>query len=111
MKKLVSLLLALVMCASLAACGGVDKQPAIDAQDRAAKAINEVSVLLNEHADSIEDFSGTFNQMCATLDEFGEMLVNDDMNQEQVDIIVKGCKEIEDWAVAAKAELEETFGG
>ena len=54
MKKITSLLLVLVMCVSLVACGGVDKQPAIDAFNKASTAYDEVATIINENPDAYD---------------------------------------------------------
>ena len=52
MKKIVALLLALVMCLSLVACGGPDKQPAVDAYNKLAQNYNTFVEQENENLDS-----------------------------------------------------------
>ena len=53
MKKLITLVLALVMCLSLVACiGGVDTQPAIDAYNELTENYNEFVDYANEDLDS-----------------------------------------------------------
>lgn len=44
MKKIISCLVVLTMCISLAACGGTDKQAAIDAFNKASTSFNEVAM-------------------------------------------------------------------
>ncbi len=50
MKKLLTILLAAVLCLSLAACGGSgpDKQPAIDAYNKLAENYNKFVEISNE---------------------------------------------------------------
>lgn len=107
MKKLVSLLLALMMCVSLAACGGPDKQPAIDAYNKAAAAFNEVADILNADPETYADYISEMNRLSGELNQVGEALQNDnDIKQETLDQWLKVCTEVEQWATAAKAELE-----
>ena len=94
MKKLISLLLALMMCISLAACGGPDKQPAIDAYN-------------NADPETYADYISEMNRLSGNLNQVGEALQNDDdIKQETLDQWIKVCTEVEQWATAAKAELE-----
>lgn len=114
MKKLVSLLLALVMCASLAACGGeeedtpetkepgggtvsdpaepsggdaseLDRQPAFDALKEAKVPLDELVAKLNENAESIEDEDlEIINGLAETIDEILEVMP-DTITQEELD--------------------------
>ena len=47
-----SLFLALIMCLSLAACGGPDKQPAIDAFNDCSDTFNEFAEIVNANLDA-----------------------------------------------------------
>lgn len=107
MKKLCSLLLALVMCASLIACGGPDKQPAIDAQAKAAAAFNELSAIVNADPETYADYIDGMVSLANSLNECSEKLKSDNLTQEQLDKIVTDCGEIEEWAKAAIAQLEQ----
>lgn len=93
MKKLVSVLLAMILCLSLAACGGPDKQPAIDAQSRAAKLINELASVMNEEPEIFADYIEELEPMGTTLNECSEALKKD-LTQEELDQWVATCDEI-----------------
>ena len=54
MKKITSLLLTLIMCMSLVACGGPDRQPAMDAFNKTSNAFNEVATAINENPDAYD---------------------------------------------------------
>lgn len=106
MKKLVSLLLALTMCASLVACGGPNKQPAIDAHNKAGAAVNEVIEIINQDPDSYADYTEDMASLVDMLNQIGEGLeTSKDLNQEDLDEWVEMCGEIEQWAADVKAEL------
>lgn len=108
MKKLVSLLLAAVMCLSLTACGGPDKQPAIDAHNSAGTAINALTELINADPDAYAEYVD-FEEMEALIDllnQCGEYLENSkDLKQEDLDEWVEVCQEVEQWAVDVRAEV------
>lgn len=108
MKKLLSLLLALAMCVSLAACGGgVDKQPAIDAHNAAGAAVNDLGNLINADPEPYAEYISDMNDLVAQLNECGEFLESDkETTQEALDQWVKTCNDIEKWAKDAKAEIE-----
>lgn len=108
MKKLFSLLLALAMCVSLAACGGgVDKQPAIDAHNVAGAAVNDLTTLINANPEPYAEYISDMNDLVAQLNECGAFLESDEKTtQEALDQWVKTCNDIEKWAKDAKAEIE-----
>ncbi len=108
MKKMISLLLAMAMCFSLAACGGPDKQPAIDAHNKAGTAINELSEIINADPETYADYISEMNTLVDTLNQCGEVLEGDEkLEQDALDEWAKTCGEIEQWAKEAKAELEQ----
>ena len=106
MKKLVSLLLAALLCLSLTACGGPDKQPAIDAYNKAATAVNALIEMMNSDGDVYADYIDTMNQIMADLNEVADALENGDPDQDALDQLVTQCQTIEQLAVEAKAEIE-----
>ena len=108
MKKLVSLLLALVICLSLAACGGPDKQPAIDAHNNAATAINALTELINADPAAYADYVDfeEMESLIELLNQCGEYLENGkDLEQEDLDEWVEVCQEVEQWALDVRAEV------
>lgn len=105
MNKLVSLLLALAMCASLAACGGPNKQPTVDAFNKAKDAFNEVSAIMNEDPEAYGDFFDDMIGYAETLNEISSMLNNNELNQEELDNLTDWCKEVEQWANDVKSIL------
>lgn len=105
MKKLASFLLAMVLCLSLAACGGPDKQPAIDAQSRAAKLINELGSVMNEAPEIFADYIAELEPMGNTLNECSQELKKS-LTQEELDEWVAVCDEIYQRASEIKDSLE-----
>ena len=106
MKKLISLLLVFTMCVSLVACGGPDKQPAIDAHNRAGDAINEVIEIINSDPEAYADYVEDVGALVDMFNQIGEGLESsNDLNQEDLDEWVEMCGEIEQWAADVKAEL------
>ena len=90
MKKLIALLLALVMCLPLAACGGVDVQPAIDAYNQCSETYNKFAEVGNEHLEDFTDAEIDELNACAdALNEYAEILESDtEFTQEEVDEMV-----------------------
>lgn len=107
MNKLVSLLLALAMCFLLAACGGPNKQPAIDAFNKASDAFNEVSAIMNQDPETYGVYYDAMIEYAEILNEVGSTLKNNDLDQATLDALVSGCKDIEEWSIELKAALEE----
>lgn len=107
MKKITSLLLVLVMCVSLVACGGVDKQPAIDAFNKASTAYDEVATIINENPDAYnQEVIDTLTEMANVLMQHKELLESDqEIEQEKLDEMIAWYGEVEAWVADVKAEL------
>ena len=108
MKKLRYPLLALMICALLTACGGPNKQPAIDAHNRAVAAVNELTAIMNQNPEAYtDDDIAIMNAMVATLDQVADALENrKDLDQDALDNWVEVCGEVEQLAIDTKAMLE-----
>ena len=108
MKKLFALFLTLVMCLSLAACGGVDTQPAIDAFNAAADAFDLVANAVNEDIDAYpQEMIDTLNEMADALLEVKELLESDvETTDEKVAELVKNLNDIEAWSKDVYDNLE-----
>jgi hypothetical protein len=91
MKKIAALLLALVMCLSLVACGGPDKQPAVDAYNKLAQNYNTFVEQENENLDSwAEEDIEYMNQVADVITQYGEKLESDaEFAQEEIDEMVE----------------------
>ena len=91
MKKIAALLLALVMCLSLVACGGPDKQPAVDAYNKLAQNYNTFVEQENENLDSwAEEDIAYMNEIAAVITEYGTKLSGGtEFTQEQIDEMVE----------------------
>ena len=68
MKKLASVMLVLLLCVTLVACGGPDKQPAIDAYNTLANNYNTFANIANENlaawdAEDIEEHTEAERKM------------------------------------------------
>ena len=107
MKKVTSLLLALIMCLSLVACGGPDKQPAIDAFNKASDAYDEVATIINENPDAYDqEVIDTLNEMADVLIQHKELLESgDEIEQEKLDEMIAWYGDVEAWVADVKAEL------
>ena len=92
MKKLISLLLALVMCLSLVACGGgPDVQPAIDAYNQCSETYNKFVEIGNAHLEDFTEEDIAFLNGCAdVLNEYAEKLESEtEFTQEEIDEMVE----------------------
>lgn len=77
MKKLMVLIMTIMMGMSLVACGGADKQPAIDAFNNTSTSFNEVANIINENpqaydqdlVDTMIDWYGTVDEWVAQVKE------------------------------------------
>ena len=108
MKKIAALLLALVLCLSLVACGGPDKQPAIDAYNELANNYNTFVDIANEDLDAWTEEDIEFMNGCAdVITQYGEALESDtEFTQEQIDEMVAMFEEfngiIEEYIAASE---------
>ena len=107
MKKLITLLMTLVMCVSLVACGGADRQPAIDAFNKASTAFNEVAAVINEDLASYDqEVIDTMNEMADVLTQHKELLEGDEeIEEEKLNEMIEWYGTVEDWVADVKAEL------
>lgn len=106
MKKLISFLMAMVLCFSLTACGGPDKQAAIEAHNRAGAAVNELVDIINADPESYAPYLEEMARLTDLLNQCGQALEKNDLEQAALDEWEETCNEIEQWAIDAKAELE-----
>ena len=109
MKKLIALILVLVMCLTLVACGGPDRQPAIDAYNTMVDTYNTFVEIANadlsEWTDEDIDF---FNSISEGISEFGAQLESEEeLTQEELDEMV----EMFDEFTAVMEEIIVEFGG
>ena len=109
MKKLSALLMALVMCVSLVACGGADPQPAIDSFNSASDAYDTLIDKINANIEAYpQDLLDAISEMGSTLTEYRDMLESDqEYTEEEVTGMVEVFTEVENWAKDMDAQLEE----
>ncbi|MBP1578410.1 MAG: hypothetical protein J6C75_08000 [Oscillospiraceae bacterium] len=109
MKKLFALIIAMVMCVSLVACGGVDKQPAIDAFNNATdiydKLVDEMNKDLSVYPPELID---VMNDMAEALKENKTILEGDtELTEENVAEMVSAFGEVQKWAQETYDSLDE----
>ena len=107
MKKLIALVLALVLSLSLVACGGPDKQPAIDAFNKASTAFDQVATVINAEPDAYaEEVIDTMIEMATVLQEHKALLEgNEEISEESLNEMIVWYSEVEAWVADVKAEL------
>ncbi len=108
MKKLIALLMVLAMSLSLVACaGGIDKQPAIDAYDKAYTAFNELVTVINESPDEYTDeVKGAMTGISNAFLQHKEILEGDqELTEEAMADMIAWYGEVEAWVASAKTDL------
>lgn len=109
MKKIVALLLAVMMCVALVACGGgVDKQPAIDAFNEASTAFDEVAVMINADPEAYDqEIIDTMIEMSEVMSQHKALLEGDEeISQETLDEMIAWYGDVLAWVEDVKAVLE-----
>lgn len=103
MKKIITVLAAMVMCLNLVACGGPDKQPAIDAYNELAENYNKFVEIGNENLSELSEEDIDFwNEVADYVTEYGETLEDDtEFTQEEIDEMVTMFNELNDIIVEA----------
>lgn len=107
MKKILTIVLALMMCLSMAACSsGPDKKPAIEAFNAASNAHAALATAINENPEGVTD------ETIASLTEIAEMLAehktalesNKAFTQEELDSMIEWYNMIQDVMADVKAD-------
>ena len=109
MKKLFSMILAMVMCVSLTACGGgVDKQPAIDAFNSANTAFTELANKVNADIEAYpDDLIDVMTDMSGMLSEYKALLEGDqELTEENITEIIGVFNQVETWAKESLPQLD-----
>lgn len=111
MKKLIALALALVMCLALVACGGTDKQPAIDKFNETSIAFNAVAAEINANIELFdEEVITTMTDMANLLNEYNALLSGDqEIAQEDLDAMIEWFGEVDAWVAQVDAELDSAL--
>ncbi len=108
MKKFLALTLALAMCLTLTACGGVDKQAAVDAHTALVEAYNELGALINENGTLVTpETASAVAEIADVLSAYTEELESADLTQERADEIVEELNGYTDLIAEYKALVEE----
>ena len=107
MKKLVGILMVMLLSVTLVACGGVDKQPAIDAFNNATSVydalVNEINADISAYPQELID---VMMEMSEALLENKAILEGDqELTQEQIDAMVAAFGDVEKWAKETSSEL------
>ena len=107
MKKLVGILMVMLLSVTLVACGGVDKQPAIDAFNNATSVydalVNEINADISAYPQELID---VMMEMSEALLENKAILEGDqELTQEQIDAMIAAFGSVEKWAKETSSEL------
>ena len=100
MKKIVGILMVMLLSVTLVACGGVDKQPAIDAFNNATSVydalVNEINADISAYPQELID---VMMEMSEALLENKSILEGDqELTQEQIDAMIAAFGDVEKWA-------------
>lgn len=108
MKKIIAFVLALVLSLSLVACGGADKQPAIDAFNKTSAAFNEVAAMINADIESWDAESvEVMKEMASVLQQHGELLSSgQDISEEKLAEMIAWYAEVDQWVASVKEIVE-----
>lgn len=108
MKKIVAFVLALVLSLSLVACGGADKQPAIDAFNKTSTAFNEVAAIINADIESWDAESvEAMTEMANVLQQHGSLLSsNQEISEESLAEMIAWYGEVDQWVASVKEIVE-----
>ena len=108
MKKFFALVLSFLLVLSLVACGGPDRQPAIDAFNATSNTFNEFAAVINENIEEYdEEFVDLMIEMANLLNEYQGLLSDDslDLTEENLNEMIEWFDMVDDWVAEAKAEL------
>lgn len=109
MKAMMCMAMFLVLAIGSVGCGENPKErEAKEAFNNTSEGFNEVADLINEHLDAIdEDLVKVCQDMSDVLTECKDLLESgQDITEESYDQIISDLKNIDDWLVDAKAEVE-----
>lgn len=108
MKKIIAFVMALVLSLSLVACGGADKQPAIDAFNKTSTAFNEVAAIINADIESWDEESvEVMTEMANVLKQHGELLSsNQEISEESLAEMIAWYAEVDQWVASVKEIVE-----
>ena len=107
MKKLMVLIMTMMMGMSLVACGGADKQPAIDAFNKTSTSFNEVANIINENPQAYDqDLVDTMVDMAGVLNEHKQILESDD-EEEKLQEMIDWYGTVDEWVAQVKEEISK----
>lgn len=109
MKKLTALLLAMVMCLGLVACGENPNQPVIDAFNAASTAYDAVANTINENIEAYpQELIDVMNEMADSMLEVKELLESDvEIPAENAAELIANLADVEAWANDVYASLDD----
>lgn len=109
MKKLMVLIMTMMMGMSLVACGGADKQPAIDAFNKTNTSFNEVANIINENPQAYDqDLVDTMVDMAGVLNEHKQILESDDdVEEEKLQEMIDWYGTVDEWVAQVKEQISK----
>ncbi len=109
MKKIITILAAMILCLNLVACGGPDPQPAIDAYNELADNYNKFVEYANADLDSYSEEDIDMLNGCAdVLTDYADKMENgEEFTQEEIDEMVDMFEEFDGIIKEFIAEYEQ----
>ena len=107
MKKMLYLLLTLVMCLSLVACGGPDRQPAIDEFNEASTAFDALVEIINKDIEAYpQEVIDLMVEMSEALTLHKETLESDEeLTEEKLNEMIEWYNVVDQWVIDLKKDL------
>ena len=108
MKKLLVLMMAIVMTLSLAGCGGVDTEEAVNTFNTVSGKLDKVSGVANKNLELVDETTlNALKKISEELIAFKAELESEDITQERADEIIKKLNEYPDQIADLKAKVDE----
>ncbi len=113
MKRVVTVIMAMMICLAMTACGGVDTQPLVDKFNETSTAFDELGTEVNANLDTYpQEFIDVMNVMADALLQVKDLLESDTaIEQEDYDALMQSLADVDAWIVDARETYVEAAPG